>query len=258
MDLRAVFSLLLVLGLSCAEEGIDHDTAKEEDLTTVIMRMNNGSDGYLMEGDMLIPTKRNAIKCSNSRDSCLWPKGASGYVEVPFEMSDNYDDTDKSVIYAAMNEFRAKTCIRFVPRRGETAYLSIQPRAGCYSSVGRVGFLQVVSLQRFGCVVNGIVEHELMHALGFYHEHTRADRDNYVSIKWDNISSDMQYNFVKQDSDYLNTPYDYTSVMHYGKTAFANPGKESMIPIPDPNVPIGQRVTMSQIDLLRIRRLYKC
>nr|BAM93564.1 hatching enzyme [Pungitius sinensis] len=258
MDLRAAFSLLLVLGLSCAEEGIDHDTAKEEDLTTVIMRMNNGSDGYLLEGDMVIPTKRNAMQCSNAKYSCLWQRGASGYVEVPFVMSNDYDDTEKSVIYDAMNEFRDKTCIRFVPRRGEIAYLSIQSRVGCSSFVGRIGDIQVVSLQRNGCVQRGIIEHELMHALGFYHEHTRADRDNYISIKWDNIASYNQYNFVKQESDYLNTPYDYTSVMHYGKTAFANPGTESIIPIPDPNVPIGQRVTMSQIDLLRIKRLYKC
>nr|BAM93574.1 hatching enzyme [Culaea inconstans] len=261
MDLRAAFSLLLVLGLSCAAEGIHHNNAtidNEEDLTAIIMKMNKGSEGYLLEGDMLIPTKRNAIKCSKADNSCLWQKGASGYVEVPFVISNSYDNTDKSVISTAMNEFRDKTCIRFVPRSRETAYLSIEPRAGCYSSVGRTGNMQVVSLQRFGCVLKGLVEHELLHALGFYHEHTRNDRDNYVTIQWDNISSGMEYNFVKQESDNLNTPYDYTSVMHYGKTAFANPGTESIIPIPDSTVPIGQRLAMSDIDILRIKRLYEC
>lgn len=42
------------------------------------------------------------------------------------------------------------------------------------------------------------------------------------------------------------------------RTAFADAGTESIIPIPDSSVPIGQRVTMSDIDILRIKRLYKC
>ncbi|KAM8831219.1 low choriolytic enzyme-like isoform 1-T1 [Spinachia spinachia] len=287
MDLRAALSLLLILGLSCAVEDIDHGTANEEDLTTVIMKMNNGSDGYLLEGDILIPTQRTAMKCRNSKYSCLWPRRASGFVEVPYVISSHYDSTERKAIFTAMNEFKVKTCIRFVPRGREVAYLSIEPRAGCFSSLGRIGDRQVVSLQRFGCVQKGVIEHELLHALGFYHEHTRQDRDNYVIIKWNNIPScesvrrglgnarcvlllrsvfndssfclpDMQYNFEKQDTDYLQTAYDYTSVMHYGKTAFANSGTQSIVPIPDSSVSIGQRLTMSQTDLLRIKRLYRC
>lgn len=53
--------------------------------------------------------------------------------------------------------------------------------------MGRIGDKQVVSLQRFGCVRHGIIQHEVLHALGFLHEHTRSDRDNYITILWDNI-----------------------------------------------------------------------
>ena len=48
-----------------------------------------------------------------------------------------------------------------------------------------VGLLQV-SLGN-GCVYTGIVMHELMHATGFWHEQSRADRDRHITINWDNI-----------------------------------------------------------------------
>ena len=54
---------------------------------------------------------------------------------------------------------------RFVPRTNQRDYIHIQKGQGCSSSVGRVGGSQQVSLGR-GCVYKGIVEHELMHALG--------------------------------------------------------------------------------------------
>ena len=56
----------------------------------------------------------------------------------------------------------------------------------CQSHIGKKGGKQLLSLGS-GCKNRGHVTHELMHALGFFHEHTRPDRDKFVKILWDSI-----------------------------------------------------------------------
>ena len=65
-------------------------------------------------------------------------------------------------------------------------YFKTIPR--CYSRIGRDpnDKEQVISIG-FGCERLGTIVHETMHALGFFHEHTRPDRDKYVKLDWGNI-----------------------------------------------------------------------
>ncbi|XP_013865389.1 low choriolytic enzyme isoform X2 [Austrofundulus limnaeus] len=266
MDHKVGVSLLLVLLLGlCTAQPEDGSNAEnpagqsdKEGISTVILRMNNATLNRLHEGDVVIPTTRNGYKCLNKQYSCFWAKSPNGLVEVPFIIDEKYGESEKKVILKAMKAFEPKTCIRFVPHKKERAYLSIVPNFGCSSLVGRIGEKQLVSLQIPGCVDHGIIQHELLHALGFYHEHNRSDRDKYVKINWDNIMKPFWKDFQLMDTDNLGTKYDYSSVMQYGKTAFGTNGLQSIVPIPDPNVPIGQRVGMSDTDILRINKLYKC
>ena len=50
-----------------------------------------------------------------------------------------------------------------------------------------IGGKQQVSLAASGCMYDGTAMHEIMHALGFFHEHVRTDRDKYIKIHFENI-----------------------------------------------------------------------
>ena len=85
----------------------------------------------------------------------------------------------------------------------------------CSSAVGRVGGGQTVSLDD-GCIYTDIVQHELMHSVGFWHEQSRYDRDDYVIIHWDNIQPGKEHNFDKYSYDQVlltGNLYDYSNNM---------------------------------------------
>ncbi|OWA53009.1 putative High choriolytic enzyme 2 [Hypsibius exemplaris] len=78
----------------------------------------------------------------------------------------------------------------FIDRTNERNFVTfVNGKDGCHSYIGRIGQQQYIHLQR-GCVTYfGEVQHEVMHALGFNHEQTRMDRDDFVDIIYDNIIS---------------------------------------------------------------------
>ena len=54
----------------------------------------------------------------------------------------------------------------------------------------------------------------MMHTLGFEHEQSRSDRDQYITVKFENVEEEERYNFHKENT--LNkTPYDLSSIMQY-------------------------------------------
>lgn len=123
----------------------------------------------------------------------------------------------------------------------------------------------------------GIIHHLIMLALGFKYEHTRPDRDQWITIWWDNVKEGANESlipaispwhqgwnvclgrkneFAKNDvnADVLD-PYDYVSVLHPGYTYLSN----------DPRVPtitgktltkLGVRTNFSATDLQKINRKF--
>ena len=81
--------------------------------------------------------------------------------------------------------------------------------------VGRTGGTQTISIGAY-CDIIGIVAHEIGHALGFFHEQARSDRDRFINILLNNIQSSQRSQFDVQTTDSQGEQYDLGSVMHYG------------------------------------------
>jgi hypothetical protein len=118
-----------------------------------------------------------------------------------------------------------------------------------------------------------------MHALGFFHEHSRFDRDNHIILNAQNIDQSRfliqlslimsfiaahlkQFNKRNKHPSDLTGPYDLNSILHYEENAFAL----------DPSIPtiisrnttlnevlkMGQREELSRADIQKINRYYGC
>ena len=89
----------------------------------------------------------------------------------------------------------------------------------------------------------------------------RLDRDEYITIIFENIDPKNKYNFDKKYSTaQLNLPYDLRSIMHYESHAFSINGRPTIVSkVPSYSIPYstyGQ--TYSELDILAVRKIYKC
>ncbi|PIO66723.1 astacin [Teladorsagia circumcincta] len=138
------------------------------------------------------------------------------------------------------------------------------PLDGCYSYVGKVGGTQVISLA-VDCIADYIIWHEVMHAIGFEHEHQRPDRDKFIRVEYINVQQGQLVNFDKlspHEVDYPDT-YDYDSIMHYDSHAFGRKDSSTgarlvtMIPLKK-GVILDDNLKMSESDIAKLNRLGNC
>lgn len=146
------------------------------------------------------------------------------------------------------------------------------------SPVGMQGGEQLI---RIGTsATKGNLMHEILHSLGFYHEHMRSDRDKFITIHQNRMMPHIAHNkdgafdvnfgklskrpfwdfFPGKDKNLNLSPYDFGSIMHYHEFAFKNatetkPTIEAKVKLPS-GLKMGQRDSLSNNDIVAVNTLY--
>ncbi|XP_072379094.1 hatching enzyme 1.2-like [Diabrotica undecimpunctata] len=209
------------------------------------------------EGDILIPESslRNGIVGETFR----WDKGI-----IPYVIAGNFTAEQIKIIHRAFATFHEYTCIKFIPRSPNDQYyinITDEIKSYCFSFIGRQLYRkQTVNLGNRCFKKLGTTIHELMHAVGFWHEQSRTDRDKFVDVVRRNIKKGMENNFHKTRNDVnFGQPYDYESILHYNPKAFTTNGNYTIVPKDKTLIRnMGQRIGLSKIDIAKINLMYNC
>ena len=160
----------------------------------------------------------------------LWPKVGNVY-QVPYTITSGGQQVTDSI--SAFNA-TFPNLLQWVPRTSEADWIdfNLDPNdhsGVCNSYIGRVGGQQEI----WGSIDCANQLHEMGHAVGLWHEQSRADRDSYITVNYSNIIKIEQINFdqVQEAAQPLGL-YDYASIMQYYPAAFTKNGGITVETIP--------------------------
>ena len=147
-----------------------------------------------------------------------WPGGV-----IPYDISKLTPAQQTNVLKAMQRWVDTGANIRFTPRTGEAEYVNFTGVTSAGNNTSCVGFKKGVhadiNITAFWWgQQEWMPAHELGHVLGFFHEHQRWDRDEYVKIHYEHIKPGRagDYDWIAKTNWILSSlPYDFRSIMHY-------------------------------------------
>jgi hypothetical protein len=206
------------------------------------------TDDLLRPADAPQGTRESAL--ATTVKSRLWKDGV-----VPYLVDGNLPNPSR--VTDAIAHWHRLTKIRLVPRTTEVDYVVFSRGSGCSSDVGRSGGRQIINVAG-GCYALELI-HEIGHAIGLWHEQSRVDRDQHITIHWNNIMSGLAGQFSTYRQKGMNGedlgPYDITSVMQYGPYTWSANNRPTMTRR-DGSVFTRNTTGLSSLDVEGIARLY--
>lgn len=200
-----------------------------------------------------------AIACAALIKYCIRKKNGGPWrlSTVVYYIDDTVPFSVKYKIIEVMNEITEISEIKFRERnKVDVAYINIiyveNDVTQCTSIVGCHDSKQNVTLGSY-CLENDGIKHELMHAIGFVHEQSRPDRDDYININYDNIEPSKRHNYDKQsnfvwDNIVENTEYDLKSILHYSGVNTMSDKAGGIIK---------KNINFSEGDVIKLKKYYK-
>lgn len=214
---------------------------------------------FILNGDIIVGNDfPNTMSYGHKDQDYQWTNGT-----IPIAISPSiFEKNLQNVVYQAIDEYNQKTEICMVPYTGQDDYIMVEFNdkisGSGQSPVGRQGGEQKLFLNNnapFGTVV-----HELLHAVGIWHEQSRSDRNNFVKILEENVRGGTENNFQIEPGT-ISGGYDYCSIMHYSQMAFSKNGANTIQCLTNGSITpcpscLGQRNGLSQGDIRGIDQLY--
>mmetsp|Transcript_64081 Transcript_64081/g.111715 ORF Transcript_64081/g.111715 Transcript_64081/m.111715 type:complete len:733 (-) Transcript_64081:107-2305(-) len=232
-----------------------------------------------MEGDMLYESSLFSKAPEQTQEKKVAAGRPWTSARVNYCFASDVPKRIKGIFEAAARQYRlAVTCLDFKNvgwKRGSSRsvmedqecqespaiFVTSNPDEGCYSWVGMIPNLRSQRLQLHdpGCFAIGIAMHEIGHALGMAHEHSRPDRDDHIRVLWENIRSDAKAEFEVVQSSGVMQDYDLFSIMHYDNHAFSADGSKVTTEALEQeanDVPLGQRNGLAMADVKQVAYMY--